>query len=279
MDASLVFYSDAELLEGPVFDAAQELLYFVSIFDHLVYCYNPKTKEMLSVKLDSPVSCIFLLSKKKVLCSAKEGFYEINFENLQKKLVFQLPISKEVRYNDGIQDSRGRILIGTMGYPEVVTGIGTVFSHSNGATKTLIKNTTISNGMAFTQDDKFLYFIDTPTKKVAKYHYNIDNGEATFDSFPIHFGRDEGSPDGMCMDTEGMLWIAEWGGGCISKWDPRTGAKLESLALPCENVTSCCFDNSSNLYVTTAKSDSKAESFGGGLFYVELKKSRPIAKN
>lgn len=279
MDASLVFYSGAELLEGPVFDAEHELLYFVSIFDHLVYCYNPVTKEMLSVALDSPVSCIFLLSKKKILCSSKEGFFEINFENLRKKLIFQLPISKDVRYNDGIQDSRGRILIGTMGYPDVVTGIGTVFSYFDGDHKTLIKETTISNGMAFTQNDKYLYFIDTPTKKVAKYRYDIENGDAAFDSFPIHFGSDEGSPDGMCMDSNGMLWIAEWGGGCISKWDPNTGKKLESLALPCENVTSCCLDNSSNLYITTAKSDSKEEPFGGGLFYVELKKNRPIAKN
>ena len=57
----LVFHSSSKLLEGPVFDKENNYLYFVSILDCLVYCYNPKTKEILSIKLDSPVSCVFLL--------------------------------------------------------------------------------------------------------------------------------------------------------------------------------------------------------------------------
>ncbi len=76
----------------------------------------------------------------------------------------------------------------------------------------------------------------------------------------------------MCMDKEGMLWIAEWGGGCLSQWNPLSGEKLKELTLPCSNVTSCCFDDHSNLYVTTAKSESIKDGFGGGLYYIELNK-------
>jgi sugar lactone lactonase YvrE len=106
---------------------------------------------------------------------------------------------------------------------------------------------------------------------VAKYLYDLKSGEVNFDSYVIEF-KDKGSPDGMCIDKNGMLWIAEWGGGCISKWNPMNGKKIEEIKLPCINVTSCCFDNYSNLYVTTAKSDSKNEIYGGGLFYIELNK-------
>ena len=269
MNQSLVFHSNSELLEGPVFDKKNKHLYFVSILDGLVYCYNPKTKEISSVKLDSPVSCIFLLSRKKILAASKKGFFKIDFNKLKTKFVFQIDIDNSVRYNDGIKDSMGRLIIGTMGFPEVIEKMGQVFSYHNGQYKTIIDKTTISNGLAFSLDDKFLYFIDTPTKKVAKYLYDLKSGEVTFDSYIIEF-MGIGNPDGMCIDRNGMLWIAEWGGGCISKWNPLNGKKIEEIKLPCVNVTSCCFDNSSNLYVTTAKSGSKEDIYGGGLFYIEL---------
>jgi sugar lactone lactonase YvrE len=270
MTPFLIFHSDSELLEGPVFDLKNNYLYFVSILDCLVYCYNPVSKEILSVKLDSPVSCIYFKKRKVILVSSKNGFFEIDFNTLEKKFVFQIDIDNLVRYNDGIQDSIGRIIIGTMGYPEIKANLGQVFSYHKGECKTIIPNTTISNGLAFSLNNEFLYFIDTPTKKVAKYAYDIETGEVAFKSYVIEF-KEEPSPDGMCIDENGMLWIAEWGGGCISKWNPVNGIKLDEIKLPCSNVTSCCFDNESNLYITTAKEDSKKNISAGGLFYVELK--------
>ena len=271
MVPSIVFQSGSELLEGPVFDRENQLLYFVSILDYMVYCYNPATKELLHVTLDSPVGCVFLNGKRKVLAASKNGFFEVDFNNLEKQFVFQLNIDPSVRYNDGIKDSAGRILIGTMGFPEVIENAGQVYSYHNGQHRTIIDNTTISNGLAFSLDDNFLYFIDTPTKKVAKYRYDLGSGDVIFEDNVIEF-KGEGSPDGMCIDGEGMLWIAEWGGGCVSRWDPLNGQKLQELKLPCTNITSCCFDNFSNLYVTSAKSESTGEIYGGALFYVELNK-------
>lgn len=74
----------------------------------------------------------------------------------------------------------------------------------------------------------------------------------------------------MCIDKDGFLWIAEWGGACISKWNPSSGEKIDTVKLPCPNVTSCCFDNYGNLYISTAKNDDDDNFYGGGLYYVEL---------
>ncbi len=269
MNPSLIFHLNSELLEGPVFDHKENLLYFVSILDYLVFCYNPSSREILSVKLDSPVSCIFLLDRKRIMAASKNGFFEVDFNTLQKQFSFQIDIANSVRYNDGIKDPEGRFIIGTMGFPEVKDNIGKVFSYSEGKYKVIIEDTTISNGLAFSQDGLSLYFIDTPTKKVAKYAYDKEIGDVSFESYVIEFNG-EGSPDGMCMDNEGMLWIAEWGGGRISRWNPKNGRKMDERNLPCPNVTSCCFDNHLNLYITTAKSFDKDDMYGGGLFYVEL---------
>ncbi|MBT8393685.1 MAG: SMP-30/gluconolactonase/LRE family protein, partial [Bacteroidia bacterium] len=166
----------------------------------------------------------------------------------------------------------GRFIVGTMGYPNVIEKIGNVYSYYDGEYKTIIDKTTISNGLAFSLDNMFLYFIDTPTRKVARYFYDLESGNVKFDSYIIEF-EGQGSPDGMCIDKNGMLWIAEWGGGCISKWNPLTGKKMQEIKLPCINVTSCCFDNNSNLYVTTAKDDTEEDFFGGGLYYLDLTKT------
>lgn len=269
MEPTLIFYSGSDLLEGPVYDKENDLLYFVSILDHMVYCFDSNTKEICSVRLDSPVSCVYIRDKRRVLAASRSGFFEIDFNTLQKQFVFQIDIERSVRYNDGIQDPLGRIIIGTMGFPKVIDHIGKVYSYYKGSYKTIIENTTISNGLAFSDDGSILYFIDTPTKKVARYYYDLKLGDAKFDSYIIHF-KDRGSPDGMSIDSEGMLWIAEWGGGVVSKWNPFNGDRLEEYKLPCINVTSCCFDKYSNLYVTTAKSESIYENLGGGLFYFDL---------
>jgi sugar lactone lactonase YvrE len=273
MDHTLIFYNDSELLEGPVYDEVHNFLYFVSILDGIVYCLNLGTKEIISLKLDSPVGCVFILDKKKVLAASKKGFYEIDFDSRKSHFVFQMEISDFVRYNDGTIDPNGRYLVGTMGYPRVKDHIGKVFSYYKGNYKILIENTTISNGLAFSKNGAILYFIDTPTKKVAKYNYDIVSGNATFDSYIIEF-KGKGSPDGMCMDKEGMLWVAEWGGGQVSKWNPENGKIITQIKLPCPNVSSCCIDKLGNLFVTTAKSDNPEDNFGGGMFYINLTKNQ-----
>ena len=275
MSLSLIYYTEeAELFEGPIFDTNNNLLYFVSILDGLVYCYSPETKEILSIKLDSPTSNVYLTDTiKKVVVASKDGFYEVNFSALSTEFRFQIDIPSYVRYNDGIQDPQGRFIIGTMGYPEVKDNVGNVYSVHNNISKVVIENTTISNGLAFSLDNKYLYFIDTPTKKIAKYNYNVETGDVEFVANVVEFSG-EGSPDGMCIDNKGMLWVAEWGGSCVSNWNPNTGEKLKEIKLPYTNVTSCCFDTDKNLYVTTAKDDNSPKPTGSGLFYIELNKNQ-----
>lgn len=271
MTPNLIYFSQsAALFEGPIFDTENQLLYFVSILDGLVYCYNPNTKEILSVKLNSPTSNVYLISKKLVLVASKDGFYEVDFNTLKATYKFQINIKDNVRYNDGIADAAGRYIIGTMGYPNVIKKAGNVYSYANGEAKIIIKNTTISNGLAFTKDNKTLYFIDTPTKTVAKYNYDITTGNVEFEENVIVFTQ-KGNPDGMCIDKNEMLWIAEWDGACVSQWNPKTGEKLTKIDLPFTNVTSCCFDHNHNLYITTAKHDGDSNyNNGSGLFYIEL---------
>ena len=137
---------------------------------------------------------------------------------------------------------------------------------------------TISNGLAWSQDRGTLYFIDSPTRQVLAFPLT-SSGDFSGEPIPcITIPEDwDAVPDGMCIDAEGMLWIALFGGGALTRWDPASGLLLERLELPCRQVTSCCFGgpNLDQLFVTTARREMdaaaiKAEPLAGGLFQADV---------
>jgi sugar lactone lactonase YvrE len=269
-DVELVVNLNSELLEGPVFDKVHNLLYFVSILDYRVYRFNPVTKELFFIQLASPTSCVFLSSGFGIVAASTMGFYSLDFELLAAEKIFEINIPHNTRFNDGILDPKGRFLIGTMGYPKIIDNIGSVISYSDGNVKVLIEGTTISNGIVFSEDSKKMFFIDTPRRTVATYKYDLELGLCEFVNDLVYF-EGAGIPDGMDIDGAGNLWVAEWGGSCVSVWNSVTGQNIGKIEIPLENVTSVCFDNHKNLYVTTAKSYVGGVGKGGALFYIKIK--------
>jgi sugar lactone lactonase YvrE len=48
----------------------------------------------------------------------------------------------------------------------------------------------------------------------------------------------EGAPDGMTVDSEGCLWIAQWGGGRVCRYAPDA-TLLETVTVAARNPASC----------------------------------------
>lgn len=42
--------------------------------------------------------------------------------------------------------------------------------------------------------------------------------------------KDEGIPDGMCVDVEGKIWLACYNGGRVLRLDPQTGVYTHNTA-------------------------------------------------
>jgi sugar lactone lactonase YvrE len=119
-----------------------------------------------------------------------------------------------------------------------------------------------------------LYLIDSPTLTVMAFPLTSAGEIAGEPSICVQIPEAWGAvPDGMCIDVEGMLWIALFGGGAVTRWDPISGQRLKQLELPCRQVTSCCFGgpNLDQLFMTTARRKMDpaaiaAEPLAGGLF-------------
>lgn len=273
-EPQLLFYAGATLLEGPSWNKRSNKLLFVSIEQKCIYLLNMNNGEIKTYIMNGQVGCALFQNEDYILAAEYTGIYKIHIETGEKQLMTQLNYNSKLRYNDGILDAKGRFLVGTTGYQCFTEFENCLYSWDGKECKVLIDNVSISNGIDFSSDNQFMYFVDTPTKKVSRYFYDLDTGEIRFDKNVIYI-QDGGVPDGICTDIDDMLWVAEWGGGKVSKWNPNTGEKILEIGLPCMNVSSCCIggENNSYLFVTTAQHDdgSKSEGLAGGLFKIRIR--------
>jgi len=265
----VVFHAGSTLLEGPIWDADNNLLYCVSIEQGIIYKVNPNIGKVDSFTTNGSVGCVALTTSQNLISAEKEGLYHIDVNTKIKKHITQLNPNIDLRYNDGRFDPVGRFLVGTKSekdyFVEEKIPTGKLYSYYNGKSKVLLNDLLISNGIGFSSNGTKMYFIDTPTKKVAQYTYDLETGDISFDKHIVEIDGN-GWPDGMCVDIDGNIWVAEWEGGRVRKWDINTGQAINEIELPCPRVTSCCLGgkNLDELFITTAKS--KNNLLGGGLF-------------
>jgi sugar lactone lactonase YvrE len=269
----LIFYAGSSLLEGPIWDSINKVVYCVSIEQGMIYQINPKSGEVQSYPTKGSVGCVALTKEGNLISAEKEGIFIINPKTRERKYLTQFESDHDLRYNDGRFDPTGRFLVGTKSekdyFNEKEIVKGKLFSYFNGEHKIILDELLISNGIGFSHNGEKMYFIDTPTKKVAQYKYNLNTGDIIFEKYIVDIDGD-GWPDGMCVDLDGNIWVAEWEGGRVRKWDINTGEVLSEIALPCSRITSCCLggDNMNELFITTAKNDK--DLLGGSLFKIKL---------
>ena len=274
-EAKLVFYAGSTLLEGPRWSSELNTLLCVSIEQERLFLIDVDTQYVRTYMTHGQVGFAVFKGSDKIIYAAYDGVYELDIASGIDKLLFQANDDKSLRYNDGDYDPAGRLLLGTTGYKRFAPGESCLYSANidGSGLKKIVENTSISNGIAFSPDNRYLYFIDTPTKKVGRYEYDIQNGNCKFDKFIVDIDG-EGVPDGMCIDGEGNIYVAEWGGYRVRKWNPSTGKCLKEYSIPVKNVSSCTIGgkDQNTLFVTTAMHDdgTPSELAAGGLFRVEL---------
>ncbi|MBQ9494589.1 MAG: SMP-30/gluconolactonase/LRE family protein [Treponema sp.] len=274
-EAKLVFYAGSTLLECPRWSDKLNALLCVSIEQECIFLIDEDGQFVRTFKTHGQVGFALFKDNKTIIYAAYDGVYELDIDTGKDRFLFQANGNKTLRYNDGDYDPTGRILLGTTGYKRFAKGENCLYSaNMDGSNlRKIVENTSISNGIAFSPDSKYMYFIDTPTKKIGRYEYDIKNGDCKFDKYIIEI-KGDGSPDGMCIDKDGNIYVAEWGGFRVCKWNPKTGECLKEYSLPVQNVSSCRIGGKKQdtLFITTAKHDdgTASETAAGGLFKVEL---------
>ncbi|PKG22296.1 SMP-30/gluconolactonase/LRE family protein [Niallia nealsonii] len=276
----LVLDAKAELGEGPCWDARTGILYWVDIEGEKVCAFNPTTGENKEIVLDQQVSAVVpTLNKDKLIVALEKGLFYLQEQTEELQLITEIERNlPDNRTNDGKCDAYGRFWIGTMNKKEEKEQGALYCLDTNGEFTKKLDNISTSNGLAWDKNNNYMYYIDTPTQKVLRYEFALDTAILGKAVEVVDFSDEEGFPDGMTIDQEGMLWIAHWGGSKVSRWNPNTNKKLEDIELPVLNVTSCTFGggNLQELYITTARtgmSEEQLEKYplSGGLFKATTK--------
>jgi len=183
-----------------------------------------------------------------------------------------LPDDGLVRFNEGGCDPLGRLLCGSMTY-SMAPHTGSMYRLDAARRTSLVfGGTTISNGLGFTADGSLMYYADTPTGRIDVFDVGLDaelSGRRPFVSIPEESGR----PDGLCVDAEGGVWVALYGGSAVHHYD-SSGTLADVVELPVTNITSCTLggDDLSSLFVTTTRENvaEGAEPLAGALFRADV---------
>ena len=250
MKPELLYDAKATIGEGPVWDARTGTLFWIDILNKRVYADAD-----ILLELDETIGCLALRQGGGLILTKRLSFWTLEPDSSQ--LTFLSALTGEPannRFNDGKCDPRGRFLAGTMDMGEKDPN-GSLYSFDGKTVTCLLGGVTISNGLTWSPDYKIFYYIDTPTRQVRAFDYDLDTGDISNPRVVVDVPASMGWPDGMTSDMEGRLWIALWGGARVSRWDPVTGRCEAEIPVPALQTSSCVFGGPRRdiLYVTSAR--------------------------
>lgn len=278
MKAKLLLDSKASLGEGPVYLSYSQELLWVDIHQGEVHCYQLNNNQDRIIYKGNKPSCIIPLTNNEFLIADTNKIFQFDKATEKCQLYLEMDFEDDnIRFNDGKIDPYGNSWIGTMDI-NVVPNKGSLYKiDSNKNWSKVLDNITISNGLAWSQDAKTIYYIDTYENVVFGFDFNA-KGEISNKRIIIEIPKEKGAPDGMTIDSEGNLWIALWGGYAVICCDPTTGKIINEIEVDAPNVTSCTIGGEFEdiLFITTARDGLSNDDLikyplSGGLFFAKIK--------
>lgn len=189
-----------------------------------------------------------------------------------------------VRMNDAKCDPAGRLWAGSMAYDER-PGAGSLFRVDlDGSVTRVLRDRQISNGIDWSPDGRTVYYADSGHGVVYQAAYDPDRGELGPLRSLIEPPAQDGTPDGLTVDAEGMLWVAFWRGGAVRRYD-TAGRLLEEVRTDAPHTTSCCLGgpDGRTLFITSAAAGLSPEQLeahprSGRLFATRVEVPGPPAR-
>ncbi|AWR98331.1 SMP-30/gluconolactonase/LRE family protein [Acidianus sulfidivorans JP7] len=260
-----------DLYEGPIWHPQEKALYWVNILAGTIHKLDINKQIYMEIKLKDYVSAISPSISGNLIAASGKGIYSVSMDGSIKEIYKVENWDNRNRFNDGKCDALGRFWIGTMNLEEKYPTAGFYVLDADLKFKRVLDNVTISNGLAWNSDNTKLYYIDTPTKKIFSFDFDLEKGKIDNRKIVIDLSSQQGSPDGMTIDSKGNLWVAMFGGSKVLHIDPKNGDIIDYLEVPTPNVTSVMFggENLSILYITTAKIHLQNPDKNAGYVYAE----------
>jgi len=157
----------AILGEGPVWDARRGELLWVDITAGAVNAYMPETGATRRIELGENVGCVALTRDAGTVVGAlRSGWYWVDLEDGTKELIAPVPDgAPNQRFNDGAVDSAGRFWRARSRTAKRTRSGGCSSSTPTCAIGSSTAASLCSNGLAWSLDDRWLFFVDSTPRR------------------------------------------------------------------------------------------------------------------
>lgn len=280
LSAEPVLDAKAFLGESPIWDTDSQSLLWIDFPKQELHQFHPSSgsDNVISVE-PTQISAIAFRRQGGLVVAADRGF---GFFDLDSRTMEWIgTIERGDRMNDGACDPAGRFLAGSLSFsrkPEAAL----YRLEPDLKTSTVLTGVTLSNGIDWSPDGRKMYYVDTPTRRIASYDYDIDTGKIDRERIFADVSDATGNPDGLTVDAEGHIWVAIFRGSEVRRYDPN-GKLIQCVRFPASLITSCCFGGPDleDLFVTSAtrikEVEVEGEPLAGALFRVHTDTKGQIA--
>jgi sugar lactone lactonase YvrE len=252
--------------EGPAWDAATGRLHWVDMLAGDMLSLVPGDGAVTRTPISSVVCAIRPRRAGGLVLAVERGFALLDPGADAPRILPELWPANAIRMNDGGCDPQGRFYCGSMATDDR-PGAGKLYRLDPDLTVTVVLDeVSISNGLAWSRDGGTAYYVDSGTQRIDL--FSVDAAGELVDRRPfVTVPAEVGTPDGLCLDAEGGVWVALWDGGAVHRYGPD-GSLDAVIPMPVARPTACAFGGPdlADLYITTSRPSADDPAPSGALF-------------
>ena len=245
----------SELAESPLWDAANDRLWWVDILRGAILSQAEHEVVPTEILVEGMVGAVALAGDGKLALATSTGFRLLEIESGISTVLAEVESDNpDIRMNDAKVDPFGCFWGGTTSISGKSKAAALYRLNRRGRVTIALTGLSVSNGLGWSPDGSAMYLIDSPTKSIRTFEFpksgTIHGGGRVLVDTECYAG----TPDGMCVDAQGCLWVCFWEGWNVRRFSPL-GDLLAEIELPVSMPTSCCFGGRGldQLFITTAR--------------------------
>jgi len=271
-EVELAVAATAEVGEGPLWDAAARRLLWVDIPAGTLHRFDPRSGADETTATGTLLGAVAPRAGGGLVAAVADGFAALAPSG-EPTVLAPVSADPQRRMNDAKCDPAGRFWGGSTAM-EPTAGAGALHCWDGRRARTVWDGMTLPNGLGWSPDGTTLYVADSGQGVIWAAPFDVATGATGARRPLVEIAAADGLPDGLCVDADGCLWVALWGGGELRR-HAADGRLLERIATPVSQPSSCALAPGGTLYVTSARAGLDAaalarEPLAGSLFAVAV---------